>query len=145
MQKVLREVAEQEVQSWLDYKKVSDSRREEKAEQIKALVNAIADGQVILNEDYTLTQVLLSEVGVEVKIKELTFKARLSGAQIQTYLQGVKPTDIDGRLYGYIAALTGQPKEVVRNLDTEDLTVAQNIAFFSCRRPNNRWVDKNIN
>lgn len=130
MQKVLREVAEQEVQSWLDYKKVSDSRREEKAEQIKALVNAIADGQVILNEDYTLTQVLLSEVGVEVKIKELTFKARLSGAQIQTYLQGVKPTDIDGRLYGYIAALTGQPKEVVRNLDTEDLTVAQNIAFF---------------
>lgn len=130
MIKLPKDVAEQEVIKWLDYKKVTESRREEKAEQIKALTNAISDGQVILNEDYTLQQVLLSEVGLEVKIKELKYKARLSGAQIQAHLQGVKPNDIDGRLYGYIAALTSQPKEIIRNLDTEDLYVAQTIAFF---------------
>lgn len=130
MNKMPKDLAELEVIKWLDYKKMSDSRREEKAESVKALTNAISDGQLTLNEDFTLTQTLLLEIGKEVKIKELTYKARLSGSQIQAHLQGVKPNDIDARLMGYIAALTEQPKEVVKTMDTEDLNVAQNIALF---------------
>ncbi len=49
---------------------------------------------------------------------------------IHSHLQGVKPSDADGRVGAYIAALTSTPKAVINCLDTEDYGIAQSIAIF---------------
>jgi hypothetical protein len=45
-------------------------------------------------------------------------------------MQGVKASDGDGRVCAYVAALSSQPKEVIKHLDTEDYAIATAVAVF---------------
>lgn len=135
MEVITPEVAQQEVNQWLDFKKVSEKRRENYKENIETLVGSIVTGQLTLDQDSKeFTQNLLLPITAEgtdkVTVDKLVFKPRIAVKQIRTQMQGVKSTDLQGMILGYIAALTGKPKEVLANLDTEDYTVAQAIAIF---------------
>jgi hypothetical protein len=49
---------------------------------------------------------------------------------LKPYMNGVKPSDAEGRLLGYIAALTGQARAILEELDTADKKIAMSIAIF---------------
>lgn len=128
--KVSRDVAKKEVDKWLDYKRVSDKKRETYEDNIETLTDAIAAGDLILDENHSLIQKLVFPIKSEQPVNELEYKARLKVSTVHTHLNGVKSTDADGRICAYVAALTSKPKDVIKGLDTEDYSIAQAIAVF---------------
>ena len=131
--KINLKTAEAEIKNWLDYKKVSPKKRESLQDNIDNMVDSIVDGTLVLQEDMNLVHTLsfpLENDKGEVTIKELIYKPRLQVRDINVKMKGLKPTDADGRIIGYTRALTGQPAEVIKSLDTEDNTLAQHITGF---------------
>lgn len=130
MQKVSSEIAKEEVLKWLDHKKVSQSKRESFADNLKALEEAIVEGSLVLNENFEFIQELKFPIGEEVQTSTLTYKPRLKESTLSVHMNGVKIGDFDGRLYATVAALTGKPRDLIKALDTEDYSIGKNIAFF---------------
>lgn len=125
-----RELAQQEIESWLDFKKINEKKREAQKEQIETLIDAVADGSLTLSPDKKLIQVLKFPTEGEMPVTKMEYAPRLKVSTIHEKLQGVKSTDADGRICAYIAALTNNPKNVVKAMDTEDYGVAQAVAIF---------------
>lgn len=130
MDKISREVAAQEINGWLDYKKISAKKRELHKDAIDNLVDAVVEGALTLNENFEFTQTLKFPLEGEANLTALKYKPRVKVETVQMHLQGVKPTDNYGLIHSYIAALTTQPKSLIKNLDTEDYSVAYGIAIF---------------
>lgn len=130
MSKIPKETATGEVTTWLDHKKVSENKRELQKDTIDTLVDAICDGLLVVREDKILELTLKFPLDGEIPKKTLEFKPRINAGTVQKHLQGVKASDIDGRLTAYICALTGEPKSVIGKLDTEDVGIANAIAVF---------------
>lgn len=130
VEKVNADVARKDIESWLDSKKVRQSRREGRDIQIEDLIAAIQEG-VLMYDDKThvLTHTLINPPE-DAPVKEMKYKHRIRPIDVEPYLKGVSPTDADGRVRAWIQALTGQPMNVVRKLDTEDYSLAQSIALF---------------
>lgn len=129
-QKVTEEVATSEVTAWLDFKKISPSKRNDKKDQIKQLVNAIIDGDIEINEDNEIVQKLKTELGDKKQITEFKYKPRITVGAVQQHLQKIATSDADGRVVCYIQALTGQPAGIIKGLDSVDYDIAQTIAIF---------------
>lgn len=128
---VAREVAEEEISAWLDYKKVGARKRSDYADQIDTLINAVADGDLVYDDErHLLRQKLKFPIGEDATISEFEYMPRLRVGAVHSHLQGVKATDADGRVLAYVAALTGQAKGVIKAIDTEDYTVASSIVVF---------------
>lgn len=131
MSKLDIEIAEREVTAWLDYKKVNTRRRENFTTQIKSLAEAVSEGELILDTDsMVFTQPLKFEIGDELKIKELKFQPRADIGKLSKAMQGVGAQDTIGMLNAYASALTGQSKEVLKKLDSEDGNITNAIAIF---------------
>jgi hypothetical protein len=130
MQKVSPEIAKEEIEKWLDYKKVSQSKRDSFAENLKALEEAIIEGSLVLNENFEFVQDLKFPIGEEVRTTQLVFKPRLKESTLAVHTTGLKIDDFYGRLYATVAALTGKPRDLIKSLDTEDYSIGKNIAFF---------------
>jgi hypothetical protein len=130
MQKVDEEVAKQEVESWLDHKKVGPKKREINQGSIDTMVEAICEGYLELKDDKKFVQKLKFPTTGEISIEELTFAARINMVAVSPKMEGVKNGDVDGRLMAYISALTTKPKDLIKRLDSEDLSLAQSIAIF---------------
>jgi hypothetical protein len=129
--KIAKDIAAQEVQGWLDFKKIKEKKQESYKDQIEVLVDAVSEGTLEINsETKTITQNLDFPIGSEMKVSKLEYKPRLTVGEIQSHMGGVKATDADGRITAYVAALTNQPKELIKKLDTEDNSIAQSIAIF---------------
>ncbi|HTH58231.1 MAG TPA: phage tail assembly protein [Cyclobacteriaceae bacterium] len=128
------EVASAEVSKWLDSKKISQAKRENKlAGNIEILTNAIADGSLVMNpDDFTFEQTLKFPLQADgqPEVPKLKFKNRLKVGSIQNGMAGNRPGDMIANVNTVIAALVSLPKELVKLLDTEDYEVASNIAFF---------------
>ena len=130
MEIITREISEQEVEKWLDFKKLSDRKKESLKENIDALTDLISDGVLVLREDHCFVLKLKYPLENEINIPELVFQPRLKYGKLQQSMQGVKVTDVEGRLIGFISALTSLPKDVIKALDTEDINIAQQIVIF---------------
>lgn len=129
--KIAKDIAAQEVQGWLDFKKIKEKKQESYKDQIEVLVDAVSEGTLEINpETKNITQNLDFPIGSEMKVSKLEYKPRLTVGEIQSHMGGVKATDADGRITAYVAALTNQPKELIKKLDTEDNSIAQSIAIF---------------
>ena len=125
------EVAMQEIEKWLDHKKVSASKRESNQEAIKSLAEEISSGSMVLDDTtFNLVYKIKYQSVTEAPVKELIFKPRLNIGAVYNHLQGIKPTDADGRLFAYAAALTNNPKEVIKKLDIDDWNVVQAVVVF---------------
>ena len=134
MSKVERNVAEQEVEAWLDFKNVSPRKRKEHEEIIETLVNAVEDGVLSIDsESFEITQKLYIPVENnegEVTLDSLKYVARAKVFEIHNGLKGIKGSDPQSMILGYASAITKQPKPVLRNLDTSDFGIAQAISIF---------------
>lgn len=128
--KVNVETAQDDVNRWLEIKKVGESKRQSMNDSINNLVDAVADGTISIDSEGMITQNLKFPLGEDKSITALTYKPRISVGEAKKWLKDIKAGDIDGRLTAYVAALTGQAKEVINKLDSEDNGVAQSIAVF---------------
>lgn len=125
------DLAKAEVQKWLDELEVELSEDDaSEASSIKTIANAIANGSLILNDDFSFTQRLKDPIGQEIIIKELKYKSRIKTGEIQNAVAGTKSQDIDGRFIGYISALTNQPKSIIKHMDSRDYKIGMSIAVF---------------
>jgi hypothetical protein len=130
MGKVNRELAEQTVDKWLDYKRVKPAKRESYKASIENITDAVEEGSLILNEEtHELEYTLDIPIG-DSKIQVLKFRPRLTVGEINKRLKGVSPKEADARVVAYVAALTGQNSGVIELLDTNDYDVCQAISVF---------------
>lgn len=123
-------VAQADVDSWLDFKKVGALKRETHKDHVKTIVEAIVDGDLVLNSDKTFSYKLKFPLEKEKAVYDVKFKARLSVLDIHTKLQDTKSSDGDARLLAHVAALTNLAKQIIRFLDSEDYNVCCSIAVF---------------
>lgn len=130
MGSVSREVAEKDVIAWLDFKKVNAKKRENYRDNIDTLIDAIVDGALILEDDKTFTHKLKFPIGEEETVSVLKYKPRVKVSTVQVCLQNVKATDADGRICGYMAALTGVDRNIIKQQDTEDYEIGRAIVLF---------------
>lgn len=128
--KVSKEIATSDVEKWLDFKNIKPEKRERFKGTIESMVLSVMDGSLVLKEeDMNWVHPLSFPVGAEKAVKELRFKPRLTAGDMKMNCTGAY-ADGDGRIIGIIAALTGLPKNVVENLDTEDYNIAGGITLF---------------
>lgn len=130
MSKVERSVAEQEIEEWLDKKKVLASVRELNKDSIDLLVDVICEGHMVKKDNGELDYTLLHPFGEEEKVDRLTFKPRLNDKMLKPFLNGVKTNDGEGRLLAYIAALTNTQRAILENMDSVDKKVAMAVVIF---------------
>ena len=131
-QKVSEEVAESDVNRWLDAKRFSESKRESLKDSIKDLVGYVMEGNLVITEQAKIVQKLNFEIGDEIKLSELSYRNRIDVDDIHKRMIGshVKAGDVDGRIRVYVAALTSQPYATIGKLDSTDWSVAGTIAGF---------------
>ena len=128
----VKEVAEKEVISWLDKKKVLKSEREDKEESIKLLIECVCEGILVLEDNFNWTHKLQYplEADGKVTMQELTYLSRINDKLMEPNLKGIKMGDGDGRFNALIATLTKQPKAIIASLDTADKKIAMAIGIF---------------
>lgn len=124
---ISEEQAIKEIDSWLDYRKVSDSKRIINRNSIYHLQMGIMEGNLVLNEDFTLEQKLKFPIGDTTK---LVYKPRLEMGAVAETLKGVLPTDSIGNTLAYGAALTGTAMQLMKKLNSEDYPLVDHISFF---------------
>jgi hypothetical protein len=127
---VSREIAEADVQRWLDAKRIRQSKKTLLADNVEALIESVMEGFITIDENCNLTQILRFPVGLNENVKQLNFKTRLQVLEVSPFLKKVEQGDGDGRVLAYILAATEQPLGIIQSLDTEDLGVAQSVAVF---------------
>ena len=133
MSTISREIAENEVTKWLDYKKVTDSTKESYDGFSDKLISSMQNGNLVLDKEHNLIFTPVDSVKNkegEVTVKEFKFKPRIRMKELRPYLTGVKSGDGDGRLLAYICALTHSPTAVVDELYSEDFAICEAIAIF---------------
>lgn len=131
--KLTPEQAEKEINEWLDNKKINAKKRIEKKENIDTLIGAMEEGSISIESDGTITQKLkIGTTGEDGQpgVTELKFKPRLKVSTVQVCLKGAALGDGYGVIIALAAALTGEPKNVIKDLDTEDFSVGSAIASF---------------
>jgi len=127
------EVASQLVEGWLDYKKIKERKREAFSEAQEALVQAVMDGELKLDELYNMTYMLnvpIEDENGEVVIDKLVFKPRLKVSEVETKKKGLKGDDPDNKILAYIAGSTLQNTAIIKKLDTADYNFCSNIILF---------------
>lgn len=130
--KVDREVAAKEIEKWLDEKKVSQTKRESKKDQIESLVCGIMDGDLTVNEKGEFEHTLKFPGDSPAAVKKMVYKQRILIGDVQHHIKNNKITltDFDGRINCYIQALTGQPYAVIAKMESTDYDIMQSIAVF---------------
>jgi hypothetical protein len=132
---ISEEIANKEIQKWLDFKNVSPRKRntKETKAQIETLVDAICDGDLVLDEDFNLVQALRNPVldkDGKPALKEMVFKPRLLLEDVESKLMNVKSDNTIGMLAAYTSALTGVNSAMTKKIDTDDNKTAQAIVMF---------------
>lgn len=133
MSKVSREVAVEEFKKWADFKRLKNSKLEALKDCQDEIIESICEGILILKDNFEFEQNLNFPIGKDSDvntISKLIHKPRLNVGVINANMKGIKNTDIDGRLAGYICAVTGEPSGIIKALDTTDYSLALCIAQY---------------
>lgn len=126
---VAREAAEKEIEQFLDFHKVTPLQREAFKDSISTLVEGIQYGMLTL-KDFAFTQNLLFPFGEEEKVSFINYKARITYFELEEKMKGVSVADGAGRVIATLAALTGQPKQILKTMDKADKRIANSIVVF---------------
>lgn len=127
---ITHEVAQSEVNGWLDKKKVYESTREAYKDQIDILVEGIQRGDLAINDKSEFVHTLLFPDTTSGDVKVITYKSRITDQMLRPHKQGLKLTDSEGLWLAYAACLSGQPKNIMSALDSADKKLANAIITF---------------
>lgn len=131
--KIVREVAEPEVNKWLDLKKIPTTTRKAHQKNFDNIVNAVMHDAISFDEKGVITHKLnfpIEDKDGNPVCSEFKYKLRLTVDEIQACLSAGGDTQIYG------AALTSAnpiPAAYFGKLDTTDLSILSSIVvFFTC-------------
>lgn len=135
MENVISEdVAIKDVDKFLNHRRFNDRKKEKNKEVIEALVDAVCDGILIVNQDEengecTITQKLVfpPEVDGAPTVTALTYKPRIHNHEISSATKGIKVGDDSARGNAIIGVMTNTPRGVIAELELTDLGLASNI------------------
>lgn len=130
MEKISYEIAQQEVNKWLDARRVSVSKRESQEAAISSLIEAVMYGQIVIDENNQITQILTYPIGENDSFTKLTYKTRITQGEVSTRISALKNSDSLSVISAYVSALTTQPLSLLQKLDTTDYSLCQTIAVF---------------
>jgi hypothetical protein len=130
--KVSTEIARKEVDKWLDAKRIPLKRRIENQVFIDNLIEGVEEGNLIVNEDNSLTQKLAFPIENEngqVVCEVLNYKFRITENDKLKYRKSLQKDDNSFMLT--LMALTDAPRGHLTALDSSvDKTLADTIALF---------------
>lgn len=130
MEALSADVASQEIEKWLDQKRISPAKRILYVHCVHRMVSAMCEGRLVLREDMVLEQTLLFPVGDKQEVKKFEFKPRVTVGELADALRGVEINDSIGRACAAVAAVTGQLKGIVAKMDPEDYSLSDSIIVF---------------
>lgn len=136
MQKVDKEVCEQDFAKWLDNMHVGERKRTRLAHAQAEIVAAMEHGEVHLSEKGALIQTLNEPItgnadGEQViMLEQLSYGRRLPVGEVQRALRGVAEGDALGANIAHLAALTQQNNALLGKLDYEDYALATNVLSY---------------
>jgi len=144
--KVPQSMAMDEFQKWLDYKKTKitlvfnqssskdeDEDEEESSKATTEIIEAIMDGNLIVNEDLSLSYNLMFPVkddSGQTALGSLTMKPRLTADEVAQATKGVTKKDPQGVFIGYLHVLSGEVKGLIRKIDSQDYSLLQKIVMY---------------
>lgn len=128
MAKVAKEVAKEEVNKWLDGRKIRENVRTKNQDSIETLVALVEAGDLVVNDDLSVEYTLLYPLGKSEQIKTLKIKSRLN---LEDTRGVVKFTDKIEQTKAMFAAMTDEPLNVFDTLSSQDIGALSAIqAFF---------------
>ena len=131
MEKITYEIAQKEIETWMDARRVSQSKRKNNESGVETLIEAVMYGQIVINEDTNqITQNLAYPLGEDESVKTLVYKSRITQKEVQDRVSSLKSQDSLSIISAYISALTLQPIAVLGKLDSTDYSLCQAIAVF---------------
>lgn len=129
MNKVDFDTATQEVEKWLDAKKIPQRKRDQMKAMTDNMVDAMQEGLLRMDDDCTLIQTL--QFPESDQFSELKFKLRITSFDLEQPKKIVKGDGLDDNLTRILMALTNAPVNVIRKLDSSvDRPIADSIATF---------------
>ena len=133
--KIDREHAQDDIERWADARRMSDKKKAANSETIESLVDAIEQGVLIVNEDFSLTQKFtfpIENTEGAIELGEIKFTPRLRYKSVKQYMKSIKQDDAMGMVHAHICALTSTPMGLIDSLDMTDLGLSRQIAslFF---------------
>ncbi len=129
---ITREIAEKEVNAWLQYKKVPEDYIAGSRMYIKGIEIAVREGSMVIDPTtFEITHKLKWPIGAaDFEITELKYKARVGVSVIAANIAGIPVTDLTNRTLGILAALCGKPRTEIAPMDSEDFRAASDVAAF---------------
>lgn len=125
--KLSREKAIEEVNEWLDSKRVRPSVRKDNEEAINGMIECFELGIFARDPETNVITQFLEPGGA---LQKLEFKPRLTAEEFSKYNRNVKSGDSQGFINAKIACLTGQNTKLIEKLDHEDAKVSHYIVIF---------------
>jgi hypothetical protein len=130
MEKIDPEIAQSEFKRWAEAKKIPEKALEKHEDDAEAIVDAIREGSLLLEDDLSFTQNLKFPVK-EGEINQLKYKFRISEGELAASTKGLRADELIGQMpICYISALTGQNRGIIRSLDPVDVSLGKHIAAF---------------
>lgn len=132
---ISREVAEKEVESWLDRMSFRKSKREKKEfkESVENLVDSMMDGLLSICEDgslkYKLQYPVKDDEGNPV-LSELTFGKRITIENFAKQIKISKAETSEEKSVVLISTLTGEPQGLITKTKMGDFTELGGMAAF---------------
>lgn len=127
------EMAQAEVQKWIEAKRPNKKTLEKANEEIiPQLEEAFLDGFLSLDENNRIVQKLqypIKNSAGETTVTSLTYKLRLTQGEINRLSEGTGGNP-NLTLLAYVCAAASQSKNIINALDSEDFKLASNIALF---------------
>lgn len=127
------EQAREEVDNWLEDRRIQPSIIEKNHDSIEIIVEAVVYGQLALVDGQFVQKLqypLKKEKTDEVILEELTYKNRLTDADLSGHLRNLDTSNPLAFIKAYLAALTDKPKPLLSKLESVDKRVANAIVVF---------------
>ncbi len=136
IEQVSVQVAGEEVNKWLDFKRVKPSQRAVYARKISTLIEAVMYGNLVIKPDFSLVhnlnfplEILNADKSVASTIDTLEYKARLTAKDISECMNGNIDNEMDNTI-AYGAALSGEATGLMAKLDTSDIAILSSVGVF---------------
>ena len=132
---VSKEIALQEVNKWLDHREVDEEERADDQKTVRFLAKEVANGRLIINADWTLTQKLRVPLEIDglPNVAELKYADRICMDKVHKRLENIRSNSGSAKIAAHVAALTNQATAVIQKMDSKDYSTAVtiNLIFFS--------------
>jgi hypothetical protein len=132
MEVVSKEVAENDVSAWLDYIRIRKTQRESEFAKvyINHIIESVMEGLLIINEDKTITQKLLSPIGEGGITKEIVYNSRFEVGKMIDAMSLVKSNDEASKTIAVLSLLSNKPVGMFKKLERSDYVIAEKITLF---------------